>query len=229
MACAWKTVMQFLDIYSRDGGSAAQTGSAAHKAVHAFHIRKEVDAAISAMKKCRAEFPLADFAEAERLFRLYAEDSRNATAKVVHAEFLLHGEIAPGITLEGTCDQIRQGEREEVWDVKTSRFAGSVIRDQHTYQVCAYAVLASQRLKRPIHPGGIIMVRGYEKGQDKVFYPYDLTLDDAKLLMRAVADRVRDVRAAGRIHATPGEHCGYCIGTHACLAKLHTLQHERFP
>lgn len=219
MACPWKAIMAFLELHYREGGSAAQTGSAAHKAIHAFHINgKEVDEAIAAMKKCRAEFPLADFTEAERLFRLYAADPRNATAKVIKSEFLLHGEIAEGIVLEGTCDQIREDESLSIWDPKTSRFAGPLIRDQHTYQVCAYAVLASQRLKKAVHPGGVIMLREYPKG--KVFYPYDLTLDNAKLLMRAVAERVRDVRA-GRIHAVPGEHCSYCIGTKTCLEKLH--------
>lgn len=224
MACPWKIVMEFLQLHQRDGGSAAQTGSAAHKAIHVYHSKgKEVEKAVTAMKAARQEFPLADFAEAERLFRAYVNDPRNTAAQVVQAEFLLHGEIEKGIVLEGTADQLREEEtRQTIWDVKTSRFAGPLIRDQHTYQVAAYAYLAAKRFGAPVHPGGIIMLRGYEKSADKAYYPYDLTHDDAVLLMQAVADRVREIRA-GRIHAIPGDHCGYCIGTRACMTKLAAL------
>lgn len=215
--------MAHLGIHNRDGGAAAQTGSAAHAAIAAWHKNgKEVDKAIATMKKLRDQFPLADFLEAERLFQLYAADERNQKAKVIHAEYLFHGEIAKGIVLEGTCDQIRDDPEKgwSVWDAKTSRLSGPLIRDQHTYQVAAYAVLASKRFRRIVVPGGIIMIRGYEsKAKDKVWYPYNLTLDAAKKMMEAVADRVRDVRA-GRLQAVPGDHCGYCIGTQACMEKL---------
>lgn len=224
MSCAWATVMQFLDLHSREGGSAAQTGSAMHLAVSEFHKGKEVEKAIAAMNKAREQFPLADFAEAARLFRSYANDERNATAKVVHAEQLVQAEVEPGIFLEGTLDQVREVERGwEVWDVKTSKFFGPLIRDQHTYQVAAYAVLASKRFRRPVHPGGIIMARGYDKGAGNVFYPYNLTFDDAKRLMRNVADRVRDVRE-GRLQLVPGDQCGYCIGVTNCVAKLRAFE-----
>ena len=221
MTCPWKTIMAFLQVHQRDGGSAADTGSATHKAIHKWHSGKGVKEALKAMKEAQAEYPLADFLEAERLFRAYTEDEKNQTAQVVASETLLQGEIEEGIFLEGTADQIREENKTwSIWDVKTSRFSGPQIRDQHTYQLAAYAMLASKRYKRPVHMGGIIMVRGYgAKGGDKVFYPYDLTLDHALLLMRAVADRVRDVRA-GRIAAVPGELCNYCIGVKACLEKL---------
>src|SRR5579859_2434938 len=154
MLCPCSHVMKFLQVHQRDVGSAAHTGSATHKAVSKWHQNgKEVKKALAAMKDAQAEYPLADFLEAERLFLAYTNDPRNQEAQVVHAEYLFHGEISKGITLEGTCDQIREEDQTwKVWDLKTSRLAGPAIRDQHLYQVCAYAVLASKRFRREVHP-----------------------------------------------------------------------------
>lgn len=220
MTCPWKTLMSFLQINTRDGGSAAQTGTALHKAVSEWHNTKEVKEALQAMKALGDVLPLADFADAERLFQKYIADPRNQEAQVVHSEILLQGSIDRGIVLEGTADQIR--EEEGTWkviDLKTSRLAGAFVRNFHTYQLAAYAYLASKRFKRPVLPGSIIMVRAYEKQGQEAYFPYDLTTEDVNALMEMVATRVRDVRV-GDLVATPGDTCNYCIGVTSCLSKL---------
>ncbi len=217
MACPWKSVMKFIDADPRTSSGAADTGSAMHKAASHWHKHgKEVDAALAAMRKARAEFPMADLLEAERLFRVYAADSRNSEANVVACEYHLSGEVG-SVFFEGTTDQIRETEEWEIWDIKTSKKGGAVIRDDHTYQLCAYAVLASRKFGRPVKPGGVIMPRGYPN-EDRVFYPYFITSAQAERMVLHVVERVKDVRA-GRVPPIPGDHCGFCIGTKACLLK----------
>jgi hypothetical protein len=196
-----------------------------HKAASHYHKHgKEVDVALATMRKARVEYPMADLMEAEKLFRLYAADSRNQEANIVACEYHLSGEVE-GVFLEGTTDQIREVEDWEIWDIKTSKKSGAVIRDEHTYQLCAYAVLASRVFKRPVKPGGVIMPRGYPN-EDRVFYPYCITAAQAERMVLHVVQRVREVRV-GFVTPIPGEHCGYCIGTKACLLKHDTYTERK--
>ena len=213
--------MKFLEALPRSSNSAADTGTAMHLAASHWHKHgKEEEAALAAMRQARDQFPMADLSEAERIFRAYAQDQTNQDAQIVACEALLQGEIG-GVVFEGTVDQIREtSEGWEIWDIKTSKFPGHRIRDEHTYQLCAYAVLASKRFARPVKPGGIIMARGYPN-PDKVFYRYSVTVEQAELMMRQVVTRVLDVRK-GNVPPIPGDHCGYCVGVRTCLAR-----HER--
>jgi hypothetical protein len=227
MACPFKAVMKFIEANPRESNSAADTGSAMHKAASAWHTNgKEVKKALAAMRAARADYPMADLLDAERLFLAYSQDPQNQTAEVVACEHHITGEIN-GCSFDGTLDQIRAiAESWKVWDIKTSKLPGPRIRDETTYQVCAYAALASLKFKRPVSPGGVIMVRGYDtKGVDKVFYPYDITGAQAHGMMTHVVNRIHEVRA-GSVAPIPGDHCGYCIGTRACLAKLDRYTEE---
>jgi PD-(D/E)XK nuclease superfamily len=228
MQCDFKSVMKFVEANVRESNCAADTGSAMHKATATWHKNgKEAQAALATMRKLREEYPMADLPEAERLFRLYIADQRNQDAKVVACEHYLTGKIE-GCHFAGTTDQIRDFLDDwAIWDVKTSKMPGPKIRDEHTYQICGYAVLATKKFKRPVRPGGIIMARGYDsKGDyDKVMYPYDITVEQAEKRMLSVCRKIEDVRS-GRITPTPGDHCGYCIGVRACLQKLDRLTTE---
>jgi len=220
MGCEWKSLMQHLDLFSREGGPAAQTGTAMHKAVSDWHKHGKEEEAIASMKSLRDQLPLADFREASQLFRWYAAAKENQKAKVVHCECLLQGTIAPDVYLEGTCDQIR--EVEGVWkifDIKTSKLSGAFVRDWHTYQLAAYAYLASKCFHRLVLPGAVIMARALEKNPDRAFFAYQLTKADVAALMSIAAARVKAVRR-GQIIIAPGDHCGYCIGTTLCVERF---------
>jgi len=216
--------MQFLDILHRGGASAADTGSAMHYAVNRFHAHADVVQAIQEMKEHRETFPMADFPEAEKLTKLYAEDPRNATACVIHAEALLKGAYK-GVWFQGTVDQIRE-ETDGSWrvyDLKTSRIGGATIRDQHTYQLCSYAWLASKQFKREVLPGAVILARDYERRSGVVFYTYDLAKPDVQYAMDAVVRRVGDVRK-GRVDPVPGDLCKWCIGVNTCFSKRREIE-----
>jgi PD-(D/E)XK nuclease superfamily len=228
MACPWKQVMKFVEQAPRTSGVAADTGSACHRAMSHWHKNgKEDHEAIAAMRAAREEYPMADLIEAERLFQAYTKDPRNIEAKVVASEYHLEGtlrtEEGEAFYFEGTVDQIREEDVWRVWDAKTSKSAGPLIRDEFTYQVVAYAALAQKAFKRVVLPGGIILPRDYDTKPEKVFYPYDITEEGVKALMRCVIHRVQEVRA-GRIAPVPGEVCKWCVGTRACLEKLIRFQ-----
>ena len=226
--CPWKVIMEFLQLYQRDGGMAAQTGTATHKAIQHWHKQgKEVSEAVETMRATGFEYPAADLLEAERLFRAYTKDPRNQDTRVVETECLVTGSYK-GVYLEGHIDQIREkeGKTWEIMDVKTSRLPGLRIRNEHLYQLAVYAWLASKVFKREVLPGAVIMVRDYDSPRNPVFYPYNLSFTDVERLMDMVVTRIQEVRD-GKIVLTSGDHCQYCVGVNECVKKLKDYETSR--
>jgi hypothetical protein len=165
MKCPMTAALRFLE----DGdssGVAADTGSAVHKAVHAWHTNgQDYGAALAAMREGVAAYPLADFHDAELHFAPYCADPRNQKAVIVATETRVEFEAEKGVHVRGTFDQVRRTPdgRLTLHDLKTGQAEGWDMRGQYLYQIAAYCVGATQALGGPVHPGSIIRTRGYRK------------------------------------------------------------------
>lgn len=225
--------MEFLTQPDDFPGEAADTGSAVHAAVAAWH-KNDRDAvkALDIMNGRKEEYPLADFDEAEKQFQAYTEDPRNALAEVVLCEYPLevHMQAEEGeeIVLTGHVDQVRRTDRLLCWDLKTSKKEGVVLLDDHAYQIAGYCAGCTIALSQPVHPGGIIRTRGYRKrgvvpstAPPGVFFESPYGLDECLAMIDSIPKIVADIRA-GRVHPGPGDWCRYCpmhgIGT--CVPEL---------
>jgi hypothetical protein len=222
-------------------GPAADTGSAVHKACEAWHGQGlTVKDAIKSMKDNLPLYPQADLADAETNFLAYALDPRNQKAKIIAVEKEIRFTLDPAdhdptghkIHVKGTLDQIREENGVlKLYDVKTSKFPGMAVWAQHAYQIAGYCVGATQSFGRDVHPGGIILTRGYlRKGIDPrssppdVFFKYPYDLARARVLLSGVADMVALVRS-GYVFANPGQYCSWCPmrGHDYCVDKLYEL------
>lgn len=221
-----------------ESGQAADTGSAIHKAIAAFHThtKGEIAAAMKVMEQHLPEYPLADLGTAEMHFRHYAKDPRNKEAKVVLCEEKLSLALPPpqgcteAVEIHGTTDQVREEEGGlVVWDVKTGSSAeGHEMLSHHAAQLAAYQVGAAKRLGVPSVRAGIIRTKDYLKTDRQrkpkpgpVFWNASWRYSDAVLLLEEVRRIVGDVRS-GRISTAPSsENCRYCIGGGIgnCLAR----------
>lgn len=234
--CPWRaTIMHMFDVRD-EAGPAADTGSAVHAAVAAWH-REGLDAAaaIRSMVERHGEFPLANLDEAAALFLLYSRDPRNLEARIVLLEETLSFSMPPApedvtgqpVCFVGRVDQVRLVDREyRVYDVKTSKRPGRVLMDEHMKQICAYAVGASLKLGAPVKPGGLIVPRGYvgklpESKPDGVFFDLPWTFEDCRHVLWGIRRVVAAVRA-GEVWNVGGDHCRYCPAgsTDECVPLL---------
>ncbi|MHA1813375.1 MAG: PD-(D/E)XK nuclease family protein [Candidatus Thorarchaeota archaeon] len=234
--CQWSWVMDYLCDTNDLGGEAAQTGTAVGRGIELWHggrslkdvLRKlAVDSMTGADGGASGHpFPEYDEAKTELLVTCYTNDPRNKGIKIVGQELEVRLELPPHewdetgepILIVGHIDQIREyvnGIR-RLWDVKAGKPGGMQALGLALMQQMAYLVGLQDTEFAPVQPGGIIRMmdyvyRGKPKPLDEatVFYRYDLTLDDASMLMDQVRLSVAAMRA-GDISITPGMHCGYC-------------------
>lgn len=224
--CGWRAVARELSMLHDESGKAADTGSAVHFAVAAFHSKAGDE--VARMRGAVAAFPLADLDEAERIYGRYIADPRNRDAEVVAVEEKVRCELEPRfidgplIVIEGTLDQVRvnpETGRREVWDLKTGDRTAAYMQNHYALQMAAYAVAAG------CEPGGYIRTKGYfTRGCELpaprgVFVP--AAISDADELLDAVRWAVCAIRS-GYIVPTPGVHCETCsfAGSEFCLPKL---------
>lgn len=229
--CALRGAMKHLQTPARGSGPAADTGSACHAMIAAFHQGSSDPVAEGEARV--AEYPLADMSAAARMFRKYALDPRNASAKVVACEepllFSVPSETGE-IFIQGTPDQIREESGSlKAFDVKTGDAEdGFAMTHTHAFQISAYCVGASLKLGRPVEPGAIIRVREYlrrgvipQDAPGGVFWNFPFDHDGAQALMRGVA-RVVDGIRRGKLWAAPGDYCRFCPlgGISSCASLL---------
>ncbi len=232
--------MLFLEECQDHSGKAADTGSAVHKAVAAFHRGADYQEAVEAMRASVQEYPLADMHEAELHFRPYSQDPRNQEAECVLIEepvrLVLEAPAYPtqeAIVIKGTLDQVRRelDGRLTVHDLKTGKaHSGWDMMQIHAPQLAAYTLAASERLNEPCYPGSIIRSYGYRvRGAELpspsgVFCEIAWGIEECKLLMFSVC-RIVELLRAGKPFVGPGSHCGYCPagGLESCLPRLRSL------
>lgn len=231
--------MHYLLGESGESGQAADTGSATHAAIAAWHQNgQDPAAAIRSMIGKYGDFPRADLDEAAALFLLYSQDARNIEAEVVAVERQIEFRLPPApedptqapILIQGTVDQVRlENGVLRVHDVKTSKRPGVDLLRAHQYQVAAYCIGASHYFGKPVHPGCLICPRGYRPNSPTtnwpgVFFPYPWRFEDAGFILWGVRRVVAAVRS-GEIWHNGGDHCRYCPGTcpEICLPMLQEL------
>lgn len=213
----------------RVSGVAADTGTVTHAGIAAWHLGLDP---LDAMNAAASRASLADRSEVERFFSLYCEDPRNAPHAVERVECAVQGEIAPTIFAAGTLDQLRRDESGvlRVWDVKSGKPEGWEMLHVHAMQLSAYAMLASQTLGEPVHPGGIIRLWGYRKRGAElpspagVFFHATWGLEDCPEILQRAVDAVHAIRR-GEITFGPGPDCNYCRhgGLQSCLPRAREL------
>lgn len=238
--CHWRALAKELAMLHDESGKAADTGSAVHFAVAAFH-KKEGDE-VAKMRQAVAAFPLADLDEAERIYGRYVEDPRNRDAEVVAVEqevtLTLEAKFfdTEPIVIAGTLDQLRwnqEAHRYEVWDIKTGNRDPLYFQNVYALQMAAYTLAARdsrlvwqrQLNSSTVVAGGYIRTKGYfTRGRELpsphgVFVPAGIGDPDA--LLDAVRWAVCAIRS-GYVIATPGDHCGTCsfASQEFCLPKL---------
>lgn len=236
--CPGLHLMQLMD----DGGEkpAADTGSAAGRACELFHLGWDPEDALRRIEDEAAErFPAARLEEAQRLARYYMRDPRNSPRTVA-----FHCELEVSLTLPadpsdptgapvqllGHVDQLRAGPDGvwRVWDLKCGVPSGIDMLYSYAWQLAAYALAATQTLGRPVLPGGVIRLRGYDTKNAQadpfvapVFFASPWTLDECRAMVDVAVSQIALMRE-GRVHLQPGPHCGWCPGKapHLCLDKI---------
>jgi hypothetical protein len=192
VACPVKSLLDIDEIDS--SGPAAQTGSLVHAGIEAFHLEtddaQKVAAAVAAMQRAAAEFPLADPAEARRYIEPYVCDPRNAGAAFaavpadvkrrdgstlragspalevpVKLELPPHHSDPTGepIVMRGQIDQIRAEHGGAiVCDYKSgTKQSGWEMLHSYAYQQAAYVLAARASGFPDAKPGYIIRGYGY--------------------------------------------------------------------
>jgi hypothetical protein len=215
-----------------EGGIAADTGSAVHKAIEAFHRQgnKGVESALKAMTDGykKGKYPKAVLADSAEHFRQYAKDPRNIKTKIFAIEEEIKIKLPPHeidktkkeIVILGTLDQIRQGEDEKLylWDVKTGSRNGSEMVKSYALQAAAYCKGGTEKFGVNVYPGGIIRTATYVRKTkppdpatcpDGIFYPFEFAFEDIDALLEIIRQKVALVRM-GYYSITPGSYCGYC-------------------
>lgn len=216
-----------------ESGPAADTGSAVHCAVAAFHreARKDFQRSLEIMKERGTKYPLADLKQAEMLFRYYFNDERNKTAQVVLCEEEITFRLSPAetdptqkeILIQGTLDQVREENGVlTVWDIKTGKPPGVDMLSDYALQLAAYQHGAAQRLDRRVARSGILRTGDYPTGP--VFYEAPWTDAHLEALLSSVRSRVADIRA-GRVGIAPNSRdCRYCVGVGQCTTLVKRYQ-----
>lgn len=241
--CTWSAALMFIFDTEYESSEAADTGSACHVAVAEWHRRKDIKAAVEAMRDSANRYPQANLQEAAALFLLYQEDPRNKEAEIAvdaKGELLIERKITvrlppaendptqKEIVIIGTMDQVRIGvdTRPKVWDLKTSKRPGWDLMNAHIYQLGAYALGASFELKKQVGLGGLICPRHYKNSPPAaapsgVFWPYPNRFNDLEHIVRGIQNAVALIRG-GQVMVSPSDQCKYCNGkgTEECLPLL---------
>lgn len=238
--CPWEAAMEFLFECHDESGPAADTGSATHAAVAAWHtMGHDAASAVKSMVDRSGEFPKADFDEATVMFLNYTRDPRNVKAEVVEVErkvsFVLppapEDETQKEIAVNGKVDQIRIVDGlYRVYDLKTSKKSGLDLMRQHQYQIAAYVVGASHIFGKPVHPGALICPRHYVRGilpetePAGVFFQFPWTFEDARFILWGLRRIVASIRS-GEVWHQGGEHCRWCPAgsPDVCLPRLRSV------
>ena len=209
---------------SSGSGVAADTGSAVGRMIELWHAGLTAgDAIARAGREAAERYPNAKLEDAGRRALRYMRDERNPPKIAFHCELevdlVLPGwEGEPDVHLRGHLDQIREGEdgRLRVWDVKDGEPSGQEMVLGYAWQLAAYALGATEKLGRPVLPGGIIRTKGYDvaKGHAdpsiaNVFFVAPWTLDQCRAMLENVVFKVHLIRR-GLVLRTPGVHCSWC-------------------
>ncbi len=225
-------------LFGEEGPSseAADTGSAVHAAIAAWHKQGQDDGkAIQALQESEARFKKANMPEAANLFLYYIADKANQEAKFATdasgqplVEY--HGviEISPAksdptqapIVIVGTLDQVRlTNAGPAVYDIKTSKWPPAQQLDNYIYQLATYAIIASTVLRDTCRMGGLICLRHKQQHWE---YPH--RFHDIAPLIDGIRNEVARVRS-GDVHASPGTYCSYCPAhsTSQCLPILRSI------
>lgn len=239
LKCPARVAMQMIEAPERSSSPAADTGSMAHFAISLYHTGKGADDAVKEMKAAKSlHFPLADEDEAEKFFRSYARDPRNAPEAVENAELQIRFSLPPHpldptgepIWFQGTTDQVRRASEEtvEVWDYKTGKDEGVVLLHEHLLQLAGYSRGVENTLGQRVVDSGIIRARGYHRrGVDPpeaqphgVFFHSCLDSVQIDTLLFRVRAIVAGVRRGEPLFG-PGPYCNHCPyeGTSVCIPK----------
>lgn len=200
-------------------GPAADTGSAAGRAIalyHGGHPPREACALAFADAYVAEHYPRVDLRRARRLAEAYAADPANPPSAATDCEREVFAEVGDtaGAPLEirGHVDHVRAGR---VWDLKAGmHYGGEAMLGVHALQLAGYAVAGGWE------PGGIIRLAAYESG-GPVFWPAPWDRVAARALLETVRADVGDLRA-GVVKIRPGAHCAWCPAGNpgACLARF---------
>ncbi len=235
--CAGRELMTYLLDPTEGSGPAADTGSAVHKAVAAWHRNGHRDSdALGAMRSAIVEYPLADLHDAELSFLPYARDKRNREEEVVLVEARVDFTLPPWpsdptqapIHIQGTLDQVRRrGGILVCMDLKTGKPEGYDMMLDHEAQLAAYAHGATRMLGEFVGMGAIVRTRGYRTRANMsvvsppgVFWWYTIP-DNGASILDTVRYRVAEVRSGAR-WLSPGAWCQFCPhgGREKCIPKM---------
>ena len=230
--CSWSYAMIALSVNDDRSGPAADTGSAAHAAVEAWHLSGQDSAvAIAAMRELApVKFPLADLKQAEKFFRSYTADPRNSKAEIVLLEEQVELTLDPHfmdstgqpILIHGTLDQVRRQNAQLVLtDLKTGgMLRGHQMVHEHALQLIVYQLGAEKVLGERVPQAQVLRVQDYERG-GPVFHACPWRRSDVELLLDGIRLHTAMVRM-GRAYPNPGGHCDWCParGLGGCLTIL---------
>lgn len=228
--------MTFLEEPGESSGAAADTGTAVHCGIKAFHDGDSPSQCLQRMQDCKAQdFPLAAMEEAAAMFLSYATDRRNIEAEVVLCEQEITYEIAAAetdptgapIVIEGTVDQVRRERGKlKLWDAKSSKLNPDLVRIAAGMQAAGYCIGATFKLGETVHPGGVIALRQYKSGTDNqqapVFRHFSWEFEDIEQILLPLRLAVANIRA-GRLYHIPTEGgCMFCRmkSPDLCVPKL---------
>jgi hypothetical protein len=216
MKCAHRHMLIQLGTIENKSGVTADTGSAVHCAVDAWHKGADVERALAIMRERQQEFPLADLHDAELSFRPYTEDPRNVASACQATEIKVNLLLPPvdddptgeNIYIQGKVDQWRE---DGVWDLKHSEKSGFELIHEYSYQLAIYGAALG------VIPAGIINPRGYRRRNAPkpaertpgVFFRTCWRQDHIDRLLLEFRREVARIRR-GELAIRPGAHCGCC-------------------
>ena len=198
-------------------GPAADTGSAAGKAIelyHAGHTPREA-IALALSDSARAKYPKVDVARARRLAEGYMRDPANPQTCAIDMEREVVLDTVDArkrpLQLVGHIDQVREGDSDgvkRVWDCKAGVSSeGSKLLGAHAMQLAGYSVAGGYE------PGGIIWLASYDGAGPYAGQPTHWQAP----FSRADADRLLDTVRLDTAHlrdglvcVRPGPHCAWC-------------------
>lgn len=217
--CAMREFLAWQGMLDDESGTAAETGSAAHRVIDFLHSHKwDIRLATESVSKRISDLPNCDWEVAKKHATAYAQDPRNRDARIVGSERRVELVLEPHeldttrqpIIINGTIDQIRLDAdgRSRVYDVKTGRLSGLAMLDCYQAQLAGYSKAAEADL-----PPAVIRTAGYlEKGVTAsecppgIYYYSTLTPTRIEWIMAAVRLEVAMIRL-GHINHRPGFHC----------------------
>lgn len=224
MTCSWRRLAIQLGLAMEESRAAADTGSLVHLAAAHWHKEGQLPSlnkCFEVMREGLKQFPLGDIQDAKVLFSDYYQDEKNKNCEFLAIEQEVTFRIPPAksdktqkeIVIKGHCDQIRLNKklnRNEVWDLKSTKYAPSQVFSSYIIQLAAYGFAAEQTLKIPIDLGGWVFLRQY--GKKNPFYRANLRKEMLLSTFTLLAEKIALIRN-GVININPGEVCLYCWAT----------------